>query len=124
MRRNGSRWARDIKSRIRKAKSAFSKKKILFANRLVLKFRRLGKEIIPVWNVFICVAGKARRRSSWTNRVKNEVLRRVRKERNIVGTIKRRKVNWISHILVRTAFSNTLLKGKIEATGRRGRRRK
>jgi len=39
MRRNGSRWARDIKSRIGKAKSAFSKKMILFANRLDFKGR-------------------------------------------------------------------------------------
>jgi hypothetical protein len=38
---------------------------------------------------------------SWTNRVKNEeVLHRVKEERNILRTIKRRKANWICHIFV------------------------
>jgi hypothetical protein len=39
-----------------------------------------------------------------------EVLRRVKEERNIVHTIKRRKANWIGHILRR----NYLLKHVIE----------
>jgi hypothetical protein len=44
---------------------------------------------------------------SWTDRVKNEkVLQRVKEERNIVHTIKRRNANWIGHILLR----NCLLK--------------
>jgi hypothetical protein len=35
---------------------------------------------------------------SWADRVRNEeVLHRVKKERNIVYTIKRRKANWIGH---------------------------
>jgi len=39
---------------------------------------------------------------SWTDRVKyKEVLHRVKEERNIVGRIKRRKANWIGHILRR-----------------------
>jgi hypothetical protein len=37
---------------------------------------------------------------SWTDRVRNEeVLHRVKEERNIVHTIKRRKTNWIGHVL-------------------------
>jgi hypothetical protein len=37
---------------------------------------------------------------SWTDRVRNEeVLHRVKEERNIIHTVKRRKVNWIGHIL-------------------------
>ena len=39
-----------------------------------------------------------------------EVLQRLKEERNILDTIKRRKVNWIGHIWVVTAFWNTLLK--------------
>jgi hypothetical protein len=36
---------------------------------------------------------------SWTDRVTNEeALYRVKEERNILHTIKRRKVNWIGHI--------------------------
>jgi hypothetical protein len=36
---------------------------------------------------------------SWTDRVKNEdVLRRVKEEKNIIYAIKRRTANWIGHI--------------------------
>jgi hypothetical protein len=35
------------------------------------------------------------------NCVRSEVLWRVKEERNILHTIKRRKVNWIGHILRR-----------------------
>ena len=41
---------------------------------------------------------------SWTDRVRNEVLHRVKEERNNLHTVQRRKVNWIGHILVGTAF--------------------
>jgi hypothetical protein len=64
---------------------------------------------------------------SWTDRVRNEVLHRV-KERNIVHTIKRRKANWIGHILRKNCLLKQVIEGKlegrIEMTGRRGRRRK
>jgi hypothetical protein len=57
--------------------------------------------------------------------VKNEeVLRRVKKERNIVHTIKRRKANWIGHILRRNCLLKHVIEGKIKVTGRQGRRRK
>jgi hypothetical protein len=66
---------------------------------------------------------------SWTDRVRNEeVLHRVEEERNIVYTIKRRKVNWIGHILRRNCLLKHVIEGKfegrIEMTGRRRRRRK
>jgi hypothetical protein len=32
---------------------------------------------------------------SWTDRVRNEVLHRVKEERNILHTLKTRKANWI-----------------------------
>jgi hypothetical protein len=66
---------------------------------------------------------------NWIDRVRNEeVLQRVKEERNIVHTIKRRKANWIGHILRRNCLLNHVIEGKlegrIEMTGRRGRRRK
>jgi hypothetical protein len=66
---------------------------------------------------------------SWTDRVRNEeVLQRVKEERNIVHTIKRRKANWIGHTLRRNCLLKHVTEGKIEGriemTGRRGRRRK
>jgi hypothetical protein len=66
---------------------------------------------------------------SWTDRVRNEeVLHRVKEDRNIVHTIKRRKANWTGHILRRNCLlkhvSEGKIEGMIEVTGRRGRRRK
>ena len=37
---------------------------------------------------------------SWTDCVRNEeVLLRVKEERNIIHTVKRRKADWIGHVL-------------------------
>jgi len=55
--------------------------------------------------------------------MRNEVLLfRAKEERNVLPTIKRRKVNWIGHILRRNCLETHVIKGKIEVTGRRGRR--
>jgi hypothetical protein len=43
----------------------------------------------------------------WTDHVRNEVLQRVKEERNILHTVKRRKVNSIGLIWVETLFENT-----------------
>jgi hypothetical protein len=57
--------------------------------------------------------------------VRNEdVLQRVKEERNILQTTKRRKINWIDHILRRNCLLKQVIEGKIELRGRRGRRRK
>jgi hypothetical protein len=57
-----------------------------------------------------------------------EVLHRVKEERNIVHTIKRRKANWIGDILRRNCLLKHVIEGKlegrIEMTGRRRRRRR
>jgi hypothetical protein len=57
--------------------------------------------------------------------VNNEaVLHRVKEERNILHTIRRRKANWIGHILRRKCRLKHITDGKIIGTRRRGRRRK
>jgi hypothetical protein len=62
---------------------------------------------------------------SWTDRVRNEeVLHRVKEEGNIVHTIKRRKVNWIGHILRRNCLLKHVIEGEIEVMEMRGRRGK
>jgi hypothetical protein len=57
-----------------------------------------------------------------------EVLHRVKEERNIIHTIKRRKANWIGHNLRRNCLLKHVIEGKLEGTtemtGRRRRRRK
>jgi hypothetical protein len=68
-------------------------------------------------------------KNSWTDHVRNEeVLHRLKEERNILHTITRRKANRIGHILRRNCPLKHViagkLQGRIEVTGRRGRRRK
>jgi hypothetical protein len=57
-----------------------------------------------------------------------EVLLRVKKQRNILHEISKRKANWIGHILRRNCLLRQVIEGKIkggiEVTGRQGRRRK
>ena len=57
----------------------------------------------------------------------NPVLLRVKEQRNILHEISKRKSNWIGHILRRNCLLKQVIEGKIkgeiEVTGRRGRRR-
>jgi len=43
---------------------------------------------------------------------------------NILRTVNRGKANWIGHILGRKCLGKHVIEGRIEVTGRRGRRRK
>jgi hypothetical protein len=66
---------------------------------------------------------------SWTDHVRNEdVLLRVKEQRNILLEIRKRKANWIGHILLRNCLLQRVIErkiiGGIEVTGRRGRRRR
>jgi hypothetical protein len=53
---------------------------------------------------------------------------RVKEQRNILHKISKPKANWIGHILRRNCLPKQVIEGKIkggiEVTGRRGRRRK
>jgi hypothetical protein len=65
----------------------------------------------------------------WTDHVRNEeVLLRVKEQRNILHEISKRKANWIGHILYRNCLLQQVIEGKIkggiEVTGRRGRKRR
>ena len=66
---------------------------------------------------------------TWTDHVRSEeVLLRVKKQRNILHEIRKRKANWIGHILRRNCLLQRVIEGKIqrgiEVTGRQGRRTK
>ena len=65
---------------------------------------------------------------SWTHHVRNEeVLLRVNEQRNILYGIRKRKANWIGHILHRNCLLQVIegkIKGQIEVTRKRGIRRK
>ena len=73
--------------------------------------------------------GRRIEKISWTDRLRSEeVLHIFKAERNILHTMKRRKVNWIGQILRRNWLLEHVIEvnieGKMEVTGRRGRRGK
>ena len=130
-------------------KVAFNKKKAFFTNRLDLNLRR-GKKPVKCYILSIALycavtwtprkvdqkylgcfemwCWRRMEKIIWTDRVRNLVLRRVKGERNILQSIKRKKANWSGHILFRNCLLKHVIEGKvegtIEVTGRRGRRRK
>jgi hypothetical protein len=64
----------------------------------------------------------------WAYRVRNEeVMQRVKQDRDNLHIIKRRRAIWIGHILHVKFLLKYVIKGKIEGwidvTGRRGRKR-
>jgi hypothetical protein len=66
---------------------------------------------------------------SWTDHVRNEeVLLRVKEQRNILHEIRKRKANCIGHTLRRNCLLQRVTEGKIqggiEVTGRQGRWRR
>jgi hypothetical protein len=66
---------------------------------------------------------------SWTDHVrKEEVLFRVKEQRNILHEIRKRKANWIGQILHKNCILQQVIEGKIkggiEVTGKPGRRRR
>jgi hypothetical protein len=126
-----TRYTREFKSRIAMAKAAFNKQTICIS-RLKLHIRKKPVKCY-IWSVALCgaetwtfgnVDQKCRESSemwcwrrmeklSWIDRVRNEeVLLRVNEQRNILHEIRKRKANWIGHILRRNCFLNTLLKGR------------
>jgi len=125
----------EIKSRITMAKAAFNKKKTLFTSKLDLNLR---KKLVKcyIWSMAFYGAetwtlGRWRKmqKISWNDHVRNEeVLLGVNKQRNILHEIRKRKVNWIGHILRRNCHLKQVIEGKVkgemEVTRRRGRRRK
>jgi len=73
-----------------------------------------------------CGAGGGEPDINWTDRVRNEVLQRVKEERNILQTTKTSRANWIGDILCRSCLLTHVTKGKTEGrmTGSQRRRRK
>jgi hypothetical protein len=78
-------------------------------------------EILEMW------CWRRKEKIIWTDRVRNEeVLHRIKEERNILHPIQRRKANWIGHILSGNCLLKHVIEGKIEGRievkGRRERR--
>jgi hypothetical protein len=71
---------------------------------------------------------RRREKIIWTDRVRNEVLPRVKEQRNILHEIRKRKANWIGHISRRNCLLQQVIGGNvtggIQVKGRRDRRRR
>jgi hypothetical protein len=142
---NDGRCTCEIKYRIVMAKAELNKKRALFTSKMDLELR---KKLVKCYNWSIALYGAEtwtlraadqkhleniekwcwrRMEISWTDHVRNEeVLFRVREQRNILHEISKRKANWISHIVRRNCLLRQVIEGKIkggiEVTERRGRR--
>jgi hypothetical protein len=138
----------EIKCRIAMAKAAFNKKRTVFTSTLGLELR---KKLVKcyIWSIalngaetwtlravdqkqverFELRCWRRMEKISWTDHVRNEdVLLRIKEQRNILYEIRKRKENWIGHILRRNSFLQRVTEGKIQGgiqvTGRQGRRRR
>ena len=126
-------------------KAAFNKQEALFTSTLDLELR---KKLVKcyIWSVALYGAETGTLRAvdqkylesfemwcwrrvekiSWTDHVRNEVLIRVKEQRNILHEIRKRKANWIGHILHRNCLLQRVIegkiKGRIEVTGKRRRK--
>jgi hypothetical protein len=130
------------------AKAAFNKEWGLFTSILDLELRKKLMKCY-VWSIdlygvetwtlrivdqkklktFEMLCWRRMEKLSWTDHVKNkDVLLRVKKQRNILHKIRKRKANWIGHILRRNCLLQRVIEGKIqgriEVTGRQERRRR
>jgi len=145
---NDGRCTCEIKCRIAMAKAAFNKKRTLLTSTLDFELR---KKLVKcyVWSIALYGAEtwtlrtvdqkhlesfeiwywRRMEKTSWTDHVRNEdVLLRVKEQRNILHEIRKRKTNWIGQILRRNCHLQRVTEGKIqeriEVRGRRGRRRR
>jgi len=128
------------------AKAAFNKKRTLFTSTMDVELRKMlvkccvwsialyGAEIWTLRAVdqkhlesFEIWCWRRMKKVSWTDHVRNEdILLRVKEQRNILHEILKRKANWKGHILRRNCLLQRVTEGKIqggiEVTGRQGRR--
>jgi hypothetical protein len=145
---NDGRCTCEIKCRIDMAKAAFNKKTTLFTSTLDLELR---KKLVKcyVWSIdlygaetwtlgavdqktlksYEMLCWRRTEKISWTDHARNEeVLLRVKEQRNILHEIRKRKAKWIGQILRRNCLLQRGIEGKIkggiEVTGRQGRRRR
>jgi len=129
------------------AKASFNTTKALFISKLNLNLR---KKLVNcyIWSVasystetwtlrkadhkylesFEMQCRRRKEQVSWTGHMRNEVWQRVKKERNILRTIKTRKGNWIGLTMRRRRLLKHATEGKtqerIEVRGKRVRWRK
>jgi hypothetical protein len=73
---------------------------------------RMNMHIIPLHHSPFC--WKRIQKINRSDRVKMGILHRAKEKRNILSTMKRRRANWIGHILPRFSLLNHVIEGKKE----------
>jgi len=139
---NEGRCTCEIKCRIAMAKAAFNKKRILFTSTLDLELR---KKLVKCYILSTALYGaetwtlravdqkhlesfemwcwRRMEKISWNDHVRNkDVLVRVKEQRNILYEIRKRKANWIGHILHRNCLLQRVIEGKIQGGNRSDRK--
>ena len=120
---NDGKCLREIKCRVGMAKAAFNKKRTLFISTLDLELRkklvkcyiwRIALYSAETWTLrevdqkhlerFEMWCWRRMKKISWTDHVRNEVVLRVKEQRNILYEISKRKANWVGHILRRNCL--------------------
>jgi hypothetical protein len=124
----------EIKSRIARAKAAFNKNRARFSSKMNLELR---KKLVKFYILNIALHGaenwtlravdqkhlksfemwcwRRMDKISWTDHVRNEeVLLRVKEQRNILLEISKWKANWIGHILRRNCLLRQVIEGDIK----------
>jgi hypothetical protein len=102
------------------------KSNIKFHNYVEVLLRAVGQKQLARFEMW---CWRRMEKISLTDHVSyEEVLLRVKEQRNILHKISKRKANWIGHILRRNCLLRQVIErninGGIEMTGRRGRRRR
>jgi hypothetical protein len=145
---NDGRCTCEIKCRIALAKATFSKKRTLFTSTLDLELRKKLMKCY-IWSIALYGAEtwtfravdqkllesfemwcwRRMEKISCTDYVTNEeVLHRVKEQRNILHEIHKRKANWIGHILHKNCLlqrvTDVMIQGGIEVRGKQERRRR
>ena len=94
----------------------------------MLKLRCFRQQIRNTWKVLKCGAGEGWRRSGGSIMWEVKKYYLVNEQRNILREIRKRKANWMGHIWRRNCLLKQVIEGKIkgeiEVTRRRGRRRR
>lgn len=138
------RSAKEIVKRICQAKIAFNKKRGLFTSKSISVRTRINLLMTYVWSIMLygnetwTIAKTERRRIeafemwcfrrmlkiSWTDMVSNEeVLERMPVRRTLWSSIKRRRNEWIGHVLRHGGLLGLIIEGCVEGKNARGRPR-
>jgi hypothetical protein len=130
---NDGRCTCEIKCRIAMAEAAFNKKRALFTSTFDLELR---KKLVKyyIWSIALYgveiwtfravdhkhlesfeMCWRNMEKINWTDHVRNEeVLLRLKEQRNILKEISKRKANWIGHILRRNCLLQRVIEGRIK----------